>query len=701
MKFLTQPSFRRIMLLRILLVSIPILLIGLAVAFRKARSNLLYTARQNIAESAIRKAETVESSVQALQTSLVASSETLTLREGTTEEIEDFLQEISSQALVTTEQSQLRCLELLEWETGVPQISTCEPSVLSNPNSDQVWPRTRSVLSSDRFQLQRLLVEVETPSQNPDSGGALNVIAETPVYGSNNAPRYVLRAYAQLSQIESVDFKSLLGYTLIVREDGTILAHPDSEKVGTNVSNREEGDRFESAVKNALRGERDVRHLFSITEDQREWLAGYSAIQIAVSPTQNETWVVLAATPLENALYGLQDFKRILLALTVMLLIAHISAVLYTARDLARPLEQLGHYASRICAHQLHSIPKNFHIQEFNHLAEVLEAMVQRLEDRAAELEMARQEAENANQLKSEFLANTSHELRTPLNAIIGCIRLIQDGCCDDREEELEFLERADQSSIHLLKIINDLLDVAKIEAGTLTLAMEHVNLNDVLKHVVNMQTVEAQRKGLWLRAPGFENDIVVNADVNKLKQVLLNVIYNAIKFTDQGGITITQRTFRASNADSHHNNSSSDQPIWVAIDIIDTGIGIEPSQQSKLFRPFVMVDGSTTRKFEGTGLGLAISRNLVELMSGSITLTSEGLNQGTTVTLVLPVVSLSSESEDDSDQSLTNYSDPEQENTEDPTRKHGSNRLHRSGSPSSMTSNSISAKTKLHQKLP
>jgi signal transduction histidine kinase len=145
-------------------------------------------------------------------------------------------------------------------------------------------------------------------------------------------------------------------------------------------------------------------------------------------------------------------------------------------------------------------------------------------------------------------------------------------------------------------------------------------------------------------------DSLMVKADPARLKQVLLNVVYNAAKFTDHGGITIRARiedAHRFEDLRLHQNGNSSKNgksaPLlsanWVVVSVEDTGIGIDPSQQQKLFRPFVMVDGTTTRKFEGTGLGLAISRNLVELMGGTIALFSEGLDQGTTVEIALPLV--------------------------------------------------------------
>jgi signal transduction histidine kinase len=179
-----------------------------------------------------------------------------------------------------------------------------------------------------------------------------------------------------------------------------------------------------------------------------------------------------------------------------------------------------------------------------------------------------------------------------------------------------------------LLGIINDLLDISKIEAGKLSVVTEPLDFRQILLEVINLQSVNVQRKGLQLKTNLGTETIPVKADAAKLKQVLINIIGNATKFTDEGGITIS--TFL-------HNSGGKSQ---VTVTITDTGLGIEPTQQHKLFRPFVMVDGNSTR--EGTGLGLAISRNLIELMGGSITLESAGLNMGTSVKITLPVIEIS-----------------------------------------------------------
>jgi signal transduction histidine kinase len=645
MAMVGQSSFRRILLLRILLLSIPILFLGMAVTFRKARSTLLQTARQNLEQSAIRKAETINNSINALQTSMAIASETAPLQFGSPVTAGLFLKQLQPQL-----PTEVRCLQLKDLETTEMVASTCGNKVL-DAVATQDWPQQRQPADLNHLQTHTLTINRLNQPPQTDNTSQLNLLLSTPVYNTTGQLRYSLTAQTVIKQTESSAPSLLQGNTIVIDQNGTFLAHPQVGQVGLNIAQAGNSDRFQDILNNIQRGDADSRHLFNLEGSQTEWIAGFSPLNVPITAKKQETWAVLAVTPIDSALESLDDITQILLILTVGLLAAHLLAMLYMARDLALPIEQLGKYALRIHKRDpVERAPKNFRIRELNHLAEVLDNMVGRLEERAKELESAWQEAEAANQLKSEFLANTSHELRTPLNAIIGCIRLVKDGCCDSREEEVEFLQQADKAAIHLLKIINDLLDIQRIEEKKLPLSIETIDLRQILKDVVDLEAVQIQQKGLQLHVNDLPEPILVRVDPARLKQVLLNIIYNAIKFTDQGGITLQTyledaqdllaRPANQPNQNGHRadTNGATETEPWVVIAIQDTGIGIDPAQQHKLFRPFVMVDGSTTRKFEGTGLGLAISRNLVEMMGGQISLHSAGLGYGTTVKVVLPV---------------------------------------------------------------
>lgn len=236
----------------------------------------------------------------------------------------------------------------------------------------------------------------------------------------------------------------------------------------------------------------------------------------------------------------------------------------------------------------------------------------------------ARAAAEEASRLKSEFLANTSHELRTPLTGILGALSLILNDEVQSPQEARQFAQIASDSAHNLLSIVNDLLDFARMEAGKMTVQLEPVELNALLTNLHMLMWASVTKKGLRLAMDLPPGLVWARADEEKVKQVMLNLLGNALKFTDQGEIRVLVEV----EADQQR----------LRLSVSDTGIGIPPEKQGLLFRPFVQVDGSTTRRHGGTGLGLSISRRLAEMMGGALTLYSAGAGQGSTFTLTLPL---------------------------------------------------------------
>jgi signal transduction histidine kinase len=251
------------------------------------------------------------------------------------------------------------------------------------------------------------------------------------------------------------------------------------------------------------------------------------------------------------------------------------------------------------------------------------------------ELELARQQAEESSRLKSEFLANTSHELRTPLNGMIGFLKLILEGMADDPEEQQEFIQEAYRSALHLLNIINDILDIAKIEAGKMELELGPVKLDELFNDLQDFTSTQAEQKNLSLQIhmPDTSDEIIVHGNYQRLLQVMLNLVSNGLKFTNEGGVTISADVVRKKVMFKNQ-----EFPGMVKVRVADTGIGVSLDKQDKLFQSFSQVDGSRTRQYGGTGLGLTISQKLVEAMGGAVNFYSMGEGLGSTVTFTVPL---------------------------------------------------------------
>lgn len=251
------------------------------------------------------------------------------------------------------------------------------------------------------------------------------------------------------------------------------------------------------------------------------------------------------------------------------------------------------------------------------------------------QLELASERAEEASRLKSEFLANTSHELRTPLNGMIGFLKLILEGMADDPEEQRDFIQEAHRSALHLLDIINDILDIAKIEAGKMELELSPVRLDELMNDVKDFTHNLAEQKNLSLgiELPPTHDNVILYGNYQRLLQVMLNLVGNAIKFTHEGGVTISAEVLKKKVI-----FKDQELPGMVKVRVADTGIGVSLDKQDRLFQSFNQVDGSRTRQYGGTGLGLTISQKLVETMGGVVNFYSMGEGLGSTVTFTVPL---------------------------------------------------------------
>lgn len=360
---------------------------------------------------------------------------------------------------------------------------------------------------------------------------------------------------------------------------------------------------------------------------------GYAQVRLREG-LPSPPWLVCVEAA-NDVIYSKVYFLRdLFLLLTLAAALFIVIIVYFISRRFTKPLLRLVAGAQSIAAGNMQVEMSIDSVDEIGILASAFNQMSDALRERDEELKQKNIQLEEANRLKSEFLANMSHELRTPMNSIIGFTNLILQRSSDKLpEQQCDNLVKVRKNAFQLLDLLNSILDLSKIEAGSMELMLEEFSLRGVLEGCMGTITPMVAGRNVELKLDEMPADVFVKQDRQKLRQIILNLLGNAIKFTKEGHIRAG--FIRVDQADEQLPIDL--PPPFVKIWIEDTGIGIHQKDIETIFSEFRQVDGSPTRRYGGTGLGLAISKKLAKMLDGDIFVESE-VGCGSTFTVVLPV---------------------------------------------------------------
>jgi len=410
---------------------------------------------------------------------------------------------------------------------------------------------------------------------------------------------------------------------MVETETNRLIAHQDQTRYGMPLDLKVD---LQKAI------ERNPTGIINIEWPEDKTIS-YAQVRGA-GPVGGMPWLVCVEAP-NKIIYRQSNYMRLMFVLIPLVSAVVIIIVVYfISRRFSDPLMQLVKGAQAIADGDMDvEMPVNS-VDEIGVLANTFNQMLDTLRQRDEALRMSNLQLEEANRLKSEFLANMSHELRTPMNSIIGFTTLVLQKAGDQvPDKQRDNLVKVRKNALVLLKLLNSILDLSKIEAGSMEVAVERFPLDELLEACAHTMTPLLSGRKIELLVQPSLPTVEMFTDRQKLQQIIINLLGNAVKFTEQGYIRCG---FEVVDDSGLATKDETQPEPWVRLWIEDTGIGILEKDQDLIFSEFRQVDGSPSRKYGGTGLGLAISKKLAKLLGGDILVKSE-FGFGSTFTVVIP----------------------------------------------------------------